>query len=64
MNNKPIDGIWVSPGVDVEAAGMSGFEEHHVGKSDHRMLWIEVSEDSVFGFQPEPPKKKNQTSIP
>ena len=65
-NNQevPIDGIWISPGIDIAAAGMSGFEEYHVGKSDHRMLWIEVLEESIFGFQASTPKKRDQNKIP
>jgi hypothetical protein len=47
----PIDGIWITPGLDVTQCGMTGFGEIHIGSSDHRLLWIDISYETVFGFQ-------------
>ena len=47
---RPIDGIWTTPGIDVLQCGMTGFGEVHIGSSDHRLLWLDVNFDSLFGF--------------
>jgi len=62
-NNIPIDGIWISPGLQISAAGMTGFGELHPDP-DHRILWIDVTTSSLFGFQAPPPDKRPLHSIP
>lgn len=49
-NNRPIDGIWTTVGIDITKGGMTGFGEVSIGSSDHRLLWIDVTHESMFGF--------------
>ena len=63
-NNKPVDGIWASAGIEISSAGMSGFSELDVGKTDHRMLWMDVEMDSIFGIRPPKPAARPKNSIP
>ena len=51
-NNYPIDGIWISPALEVSAAGYLGFDDYPIGNTDHRLLWIDLTVSSCFGFQP------------
>lgn len=46
----PIDGIWMSAGIDVLASGY--WEFGGACPSDHRGLWIDVDKDSVLGHRP------------
>ena len=43
----PIDGIFVSANLAIEAAGYLSFGE---GASDHRGIWIQVKQENVFGY--------------
>ena len=63
--NRPIDGIWTSPGLDVVQGGMTGFGDFLIRASDHRMLWLDISYDSMLGHSPSPipPKPKQIFSI-
>ena len=54
MNREPIDGLWVTQGLRVSASGYSAFNEGC--PSDHRVLWIELKYDSVFGHHVDPLK--------
>jgi hypothetical protein len=63
-SNTPIDAIWTSPGIDCTAGGMLGFGQLDQGKIDHRLLWLEISEPSIFGYSPSPPAKRSNNSIP
>ena len=45
--SQPIDGIFVSPSLQIKACGLLPFGFIH---SDHRMLWIDLTETSVLGF--------------
>jgi hypothetical protein len=51
--NIPIDGIWCSPGIEIEQAGMTSFEPTHID-TDHRMLWADFATNSLFGYRPPP----------
>ena len=51
-SNIPIDGIWISPSIEVTAAGYSGFGEYPMGNTDHRLLWVDINIHSCFGFNP------------
>lgn len=44
----PIDTIWVSPNVNVSRSGYTGFNAKIAAESDHRLLWIEVENVSIF----------------
>jgi hypothetical protein len=41
-----IDGIWATPGIQVQRAGYSTF-----GEFDHRAVWVDVQQISVFGHK-------------
>ena len=43
----PIDGIFVSEQIQVEAAGYLPFGD---SPSDHRGLWIKMKEEELFGY--------------
>jgi len=46
--STPIDGIWVTPGINVVKAGY--FDSYEVVmNTDHRCVWIDVHFESVFG---------------
>ena len=46
----PIDAIWISEGVQINRAGYAPFaDDGPSAPSDHRMLWIEVENISIFG---------------
>jgi hypothetical protein len=62
-NNTPIDGIWITPGLTISKAGMTGFGELYPD-SDHRLLWIDVDNESLFGFRTPPPAKRPTESLP
>ena len=63
MSNTPIDGIFISPGLNVQAAGMTGFGELYPD-SDHRLLWVDIKLESLFGFLPPTPAKRPINSLP
>ena len=52
--NTPIDGIWCSPGIQILQAGMTGFGSPDLGSMDHRLLWVDFSIHSIFGYRPPP----------
>jgi hypothetical protein len=52
LNNIPIDGIFATPTITLQAGGYFGFGE---GPGlDHRCLWLDVSFQSAFGYSPPP----------
>jgi hypothetical protein len=53
----PIDGIWVSPGIQIERGGY--FEYDEVIPSDHCYLWVDLSFTVAFGHNM-PPLCKRQ----
>ena len=63
LSNVPIDGLWVSPSLNVLAAGMSGFGELYPD-SDHRLLWVDIHVQSLFGFLTPLPEKRPSESLP
>ena len=46
---KPIDSIWTSPGLDVLRCGFLPFHSVYGFPSDHRMIWVEIYNQSMFG---------------
>ena len=48
--SEPIDGIFISNDIEVEAAGYLPFGE---SPSDHRGLWVKIKEESLFGYSME-----------
>ena len=60
-----VDGIWSSPSLEITQCGMAGFGEMQVGKTDHRILWLDISVFSAFGYQPPSPayKQPNRLSL-
>jgi hypothetical protein len=52
LNNIPIDGIFATPTITLQAGGYFGFGE---GPGlDNRCLWLDVSFQSAFGYPPPP----------
>jgi hypothetical protein len=52
LNNIPIDGIFATPTISLQAGGYFGFGE---GPGlDHRCLWMDISFQSAFGYSPPP----------
>ena len=45
----PIDAIWTSPGISVSRSGYAPFDSSIAMQSNHRLLWIEVTNDSLLG---------------
>ena len=39
----PIDGIWCSRALHIEAAGYAGFDDAPLFHTDHRFLWVDIS---------------------
>ncbi len=46
-SNAPTDGIWVTPGVEVQVCGYSDFDEVFPG-TDHRTLWMDLTFTVAF----------------
>jgi hypothetical protein len=36
----PVDGLWISPGLECSQAGMTGLGEIAIDRAYHRLLWI------------------------
>ncbi len=62
-NNVPIDGIWISPSLHLQGAGMTGFGELYPD-SDHRILWVDIHLESLFGFHSPLPARRPTDSLP
>jgi hypothetical protein len=59
--NKPIDGIWSSPGINILQAGMTEFGSPDMKSMDHRLLWENFSAvNSIFGYRPPKPRNRKQ----
>ena len=58
----PIDAIWISPGIDCNACGMLGFGQIDQGNTDHRIIWMDIEEQSIFGFKLPPRRHDQQTA--
>ena len=63
-SQTPIDTIWITPGLTITQTGMTGFGEMDLGSADHRMLWIDVNQESMFGFRPPPPQRRPNNTLP
>ena len=46
-SRKPIDGIWISPGVEVLRCGYLPFDSYNGFSSDQRMVWAEIDNASI-----------------
>jgi hypothetical protein len=46
--NVPIDGIWISPSLEIQAGGYFEFDEVFPG-TDHRTLWVDITYNMAFG---------------
>lgn len=55
--STPIDGIWKTPGIEIEHGGYFGYDEVFPN-TDHRCLWIDVSFVSAFGHVLPTPRKR------
>jgi hypothetical protein len=51
-NSVPVDGLWCLPGLPITAAGMTGFGELKINNADHRMVWVDIPNEFLFGFCP------------
>jgi len=60
FSSIPIDGIWTTPGIIMEAGGYFKFDEVFIN-TDHRCLWIDIHFVNAFGHNMPPlfrPKAK------
>ena len=48
---KPIDSIWTSPGLDILRCGFLPFHSVYGFPSDHRLIWVEICNQSLFGHR-------------
>lgn len=64
QSNRPIDGIWITPGVDIRHCGMTGFGELDQFNSDHRLLWMDIPSESIVGYKAPPPQAKSPAYLP
>jgi hypothetical protein len=46
-SRTPIDGIWVSPGLDIKAGGYLDYDQFLLN-ADHRCLWVDISFIQAF----------------
>lgn len=51
--NVPIDGIWVSPNIEIKAGGYFAFDDVFQG-TDHRTLWVDITYNIAFGHNMAP----------
>lgn len=47
-NTSAIDGIWTSPGLEIQAGGYLAFDAL-IQNTDHRCLWVELTFRDTFG---------------
>jgi exonuclease III len=47
-SKSPIDGIWASPGISIQAGGYFDYDEVLIN-TDHRCLWIDITFHTAFG---------------
>jgi hypothetical protein len=52
FDGKPIDGIFVTKGITLQAGGYYAF--HEEVQSPHRALWIDISFENAFGCKIQP----------
>ena len=50
---KPIDSIWTSPGLDVLQCGFLPFHDYYGFDSDHRLIWVEIYNQTLYGHRPQ-----------
>ena len=56
-SSAPIDGIWATPGVTIEAGGYFPYDAVFLG-TDHRCLWVDITYKKAFGHNVAPLHKK------
>jgi hypothetical protein len=64
LTQTPIDTVWTTAGLVVNSGGMTGFGSLDLGSADHRLLWIDLNKESMFGYYPSPPQRRPKDSIP
>lgn len=66
-SDSPIDGIWLSPGLQVQACGYTGYDTIFPNM-DHRCLWVDLLCKQAFGHKMpaivRPPARRLQTKDP
>lgn len=59
QRERPIDGVWATPSVNCLRSGMTAYGQMQFGRSaDHRMLWLDIQEETIFGYRPPRPHYK------
>jgi hypothetical protein len=51
LTRTPIDGIWISPSVQVTRCGYLGYDEGPPS-DNHRVVWIDIDNESILGHRP------------
>ncbi len=51
--NVPIDGIWISPSLEIRASGYFAFDEIFQG-TDHHTVWVDLAYTMAFGHNMAP----------
>ena len=65
VSSHPIDAVWCSLGLDIVACGLFGFGSLDLGvNTDHRLLWLDVQDESLFGIAAPRPAKKEIQNFP
>ena len=62
-NRTPIDSIWISPGVEILQCGFLPFHDYRGFDSDHRLIWVEIDNASIFGHYPQKMWKAPETRV-
>ena len=50
---KVIDSIWMSPGIHILCCGFFPFHDLLSFISDHRLIWANICNQSLYGHQPQ-----------
>ena len=50
----PIDGIWISAGLNLLSAGYLDYGAFATGRSNHRAIWIDLEWDAALGYESPP----------
>ena len=50
---KPIDSIWASHGIEAISCGYLPFHDGKGFPSDHRLVWVDFCNESLFGHRPQ-----------
>jgi hypothetical protein len=62
-SRAPIDSIWISPGIEILQCGFLPLHDDKGFDSNHRLIWVEIDNASLFGHYPQHMWKAPSTRV-